>query len=647
MTVDTNPCSYILIILLILLVLPSSLLINAEVTEYPSFVNAPNSWRNNLSYDFGLWELAGVKPILVNGMFVCGFHCSFVGDSCLFAVSIFNTSYGEDNSSFSPQVVWSANRNNPVELRALLQRTPERSLTLKDGDGVVVWSPNTVDMFVSRLNLSAEGNLMLFDKINNLVWQSFDHPTDTLVLGQRLVPGQKLRSSVSPSNSSEGLYAISIIDNDLTAYMDADRYQSYYFESYSELSYAQFQTGKFRDLSVADGAKFIQLGSDGYLRAYEWIESKWEGADILNISPCSYPLACGKYGVCVEDEGCSCPEAATQSQITYFRPTNYTRSDLGCSAISPISCELSLHHSLLELQLTNYDPNIFGFAYNFDISIEDCKEACLKNCSCKAAMHRDSNCHLLSEVLSIGMRDTSDLVYSISTLIFYNTSVLSYNTSAFIKVQNFSSGTNNNLSLPRLSERKKDVGVILGSTLGAISGVFLICTFCYLRIKKGFKEIEEDYLDNISGMPTSFSFEELKNVTSNFGNKLGEGGFGLVFLVTLPSGSEVAVKHLDGGLGPVNKSFIAEVQTIGSINDFNLVRLVGFCSEKFNRLLVYEYMCKGSLDQWIFHKNAEHALGWQIRKKIISDIAKGTSLSSRGMQPKDNSLKTSNHKISF
>ncbi|TYJ13321.1 hypothetical protein E1A91_A10G044200v1 [Gossypium mustelinum] len=116
------------------------------------------------------------------------------------------------------------------------------------------------------------------------------------------------------------------------------------------------------------------------------------------------------------------------------------------------------------------------------------------------------------------------------------------------------------------------------------------------------------------GMPTRFSYQELKNVTNNFSNKLGEGGFGSVFHGTLPSGSQVAVKHLVG-FGPVNKSFIAEVQTIGSIHHFNLVSLVGFCAEKFNYLLVYEYLVNGSLDRWIFNQNQKLAL--DCHQKII------------------------------
>ncbi|MBA0813454.1 hypothetical protein Gohar_027302 [Gossypium harknessii] len=158
--------------------------------------------------------------------------------------------------------------------------------------------------------------------------------------------------------------------------------------------------------------------------------------------------------------------------------------------------------------------------------------------------------------------------------------------------------------------------------LCGLLGLVVLGAFFFLRSRNRFQEVEEDHLDNMLGMPTRFSYEELKNITKNFSNKLGEGGFGSVSQGTLPSGSQVAVKHLFG-IGPVNKSFVAEVQTIGSIHHFNLVSLLGFCAEKFNRLLVYEYMANGSLDRWIFNKNQDLSLDWQVRKKIILDIAKG------------------------
>ncbi|MFQ6649200.1 hypothetical protein Gotur_023234 [Gossypium turneri] len=595
MIMNTNTSSaFVTITLLILLIIPSSFFIDAEIMDYPSFVNGPNSWRSTPSTDFSFWESAGVRPILVYGMFACGFHCSFVGENCLFAVSIFKSS-SEGNSSFSAQVVWSANPNNPVEMQALLELTSEGKLNLKDANDTVVWSPSTPGKSISRLNLTAEGNLMLFDETNYIVWQSFDHPTDSLVRGQRLVSGQKLRANVSSADSSESLYAFAVIDGKIVAYMDSDPSQSYYQSSILSAE-PEFQNGKFGSFHVADSANFIRLGSDGHLKAYELKESGWEGTDLLPIDRCSYPLACGNYGVCLE-KGCRCPDDVSENEAAFFGPTDFTMPNLGCSAISPISCESSLLQSFLELR-NGYSQRTYTSLFSNTIALEDCKEACLKNCSCKAATYTKGSCYFLSQVDSLKKTNSNDLT--------------------FIKVQN--STISDRSHFPE--RKKQNTSVIVGSTLGAIFGVFLICTFIFLRFKKGFQEVEEDYLDSMLGMPTRFSYEELKNVTKNFSNKLGEGGFGSIFHGTLPSGSEVAVKHLVG-FGPVNKSFMTEVQTIGSIHHFNLVSLVGFCAQKFNRLLVYEYMANGSLDRWIFNKNRDLALGWQIRKKIILDIAKG------------------------
>ncbi|KAJ6925491.1 hypothetical protein NC651_010008 [Populus alba x Populus x berolinensis] len=70
-------------------------------------------------------------------------------------------------------------------------------------------------------------------------------------------------------------------------------------------------------------------------------------------------------------------------------------------------------------------------------------------------------------------------------------------------------------------------------------------------------------------------------------------------------------------------AFLAEAEAIGSLHHFNLVRLIGFCAEKSSRLLVFEYLSNGSLDNWIFMNVQRPFLDWQTRKKIIVDIAKG------------------------
>ena len=77
------------------------------------------------------------------------------------------------------------------------------------------------------------------------------------------------------------------------------------------------------------------------------------------------------------------------------------------------------------------------------------------------------------------------------------------------------------------------------------------------------------------------------------------------------------------GFGQEKKSFLAEVESIGSIHHVNLVRLIGFCAETSHRLLVYEYMCNVSLDKWIFHRDQELSLDWQTRRNIVLNLAKG------------------------
>ncbi|GKV23395.1 hypothetical protein SLEP1_g33130 [Rubroshorea leprosula] len=613
------------------LFLTSLLLTNVEVFGYPSTVMPPVSWTNDVPIGFSFWESVGVRPILVNGSFVCGFHCKFEGTPCLFAISIFPSSL-DSNSSFSTQMVWSANRNKPIGLGAKLQFSQEGDLTLEDDHDTLVWSTNTTGKFVLGMKLTHQGNLILFDGNNKTVWQSFDHPTDCLVLGQRLVSGQKLKANMSSTDWTEGLYSFSI--NSSNGYFVAsigsnatlDYYQSYGSQRNKRSQfYAIFSDNNFGPFTfLRAGVSFIQLGSDGHLRSFSWVESEWKEVDDLfkdELNRCDYPLACGEYGICLAGGGCNCPEP-DENNTAHFKMINSDHPDLGCSPNVPLSCKSSSHESLLEIKhvsrSASYLPN------NSNITeIESCKQACLNNCSCKYAVFR-----------SYGSSPVP------SALCFFGSEALSfkrevdayYNSSVFLKVQSSITVQSSPGHFPQRKKRSK-VGVILAITLGATYIGFLISTVFLLQIKKDPKDVEEDYLGHISGTPTRFSYEQLKIATNNFSNKLGEGGFGCVFQGTLPCGTQIAVKCLDG-FGPVRKSFIAEVETIGSIHHFNLVRLVGFCVEKSRMLLVYEYMCNGSLDQWIFCRDKALALGWQCRRKIILEIANGLAYLHGGCRQK-------------
>ncbi|XP_057742614.1 receptor-like cytoplasmic kinase 176 [Arachis stenosperma] len=134
----------------------------------------------------------------------------------------------------------------------------------------------------------------------------------------------------------------------------------------------------------------------------------------------------------------------------------------------------------------------------------------------------------------------------------------------------------------------------------------------------------------------SFSYAELKTATKNFRSDsvLGEGGFGSVFkgwidenllATTRPgTGVVIAVKRLnqDGFQG--HKEWLAEINYLGQLQHPNLVKLIGYCLEDENRLLVYEFMPKGSVENHLFRRSVHfQPLSWTLRLKIALGAAKG------------------------
>ncbi|XP_009778145.1 G-type lectin S-receptor-like serine/threonine-protein kinase SD2-5 [Nicotiana tabacum] len=576
------------------------------------WINRPSLLINSTTDDFN-----GLTPILLRGnagpQFLCGFYCNYNATECFVGILLFhNRSDGQNDMINFPQLVWSANRNHPVKTNATLQLGRDGNLVLSDSDGTLVWSTDTAGKSVSGLNLTEMGNLVLFDKRKRAIWQSFDHPTDSLLPGQNLVRGQKLIASISASNWRQGLLSLTILNGSWATYTDTDPPQYYYTSTYSDSPYFSFdgQTLTALQYPATSTAQFMKLGPDGHLRVYQWAVIDWkEVSDILmpDAGNCGYPMVCGRYSICTNNGQCTCPP-----EENYFRPFSDRKPDLGCSQLTEVNCDSSRYHSFVELKDTVY----FAFMFSHELSsgvlwfegkkLEECKRACLSNCSCKAAVFEnnwDSNrigsCLLLNEVFSLidneGGRGKT----------------------IFLKVLNQS---------PIIPGRRKSkpFKVIIGSTLSALFVITLSISTCFVLLKKRTHKSRKagDLLDlePISpGMLTRFSYNELKIITKDFSSKLGEGGFGTVYEGTLSNGTKIAVKHLDG-VGQVKESFLTEVNIVGGIHHVNLVKLIGFCAEKSHRLLIYEYMVNGSLDRWISHENG---FTWLTRQRIISDIAKG------------------------
>ncbi|KAF3772757.1 Cysteine-rich receptor-like protein kinase 25 [Nymphaea thermarum] len=122
-----------------------------------------------------------------------------------------------------------------------------------------------------------------------------------------------------------------------------------------------------------------------------------------------------------------------------------------------------------------------------------------------------------------------------------------------------------------------------------------------------------------------FSLRTIEDATDTFSesNKLGEGGYGPVYKGNLPDGQEVAVKRLSGRSRQGFKEFRNEVELIAKLQHTNLVRLVGCCLEKGEKILIYEYVPNKSLDFFLKDPKRRASLDWEKRFNIIKGIARG------------------------
>ncbi|KAL3338310.1 hypothetical protein AABB24_030451 [Solanum stoloniferum] len=132
--------------------------------------------------------------------------------------------------------------------------------------------------------------------------------------------------------------------------------------------------------------------------------------------------------------------------------------------------------------------------------------------------------------------------------------------------------------------------------------------------------------DNVNSNAKTYTFRELASATKNFKQEclIGEGGFGRVFKGTLQGGEIVAVKQLDRSGTQGNQEFLVEVSKLTLLKHQNLVNLIGYCADGDQRILVYEYMPMGCLNDHLLDlKEDKKPLGWLSRMKIALGAANG------------------------
>ncbi|KAM5564484.1 G-type lectin S-receptor-like serine/threonine-protein kinase SD2-5 [Rosa sericea] len=517
----------------------------------------------------------------------------------------------------STNIVWTANRGSPVSNSDKFVFDDKGSVSLQKG-GSVVWSIDTGGKSVSVLELHDSGNLVLLGDDNGVVWQSFSHPTDTLLRNQEFQEGMKLQSEPSSNNVT---YILEIKSGDLilsAAFQTPQPYWSMGKESRKTINTdggavtsasISANSWKFYDSSKVLLWQFIfssnvdvnatwiaVLGNDGVISFSNLQNGDSNGPSTTKIpgDSCSTPEPCDAYFECFSNNKCQCPSGLS--------------SHANCKSGIVTSCSKD------STKLTSAGDGLYYFALGFvspssRTDLEGCKSSCLGNCSCVALFYQNStrNCYMFDRIGSFQDSDQDSGKGFVS----------------YVKVlsDGGSGGSGSKKHFPYIV-------IIAVSTVVVICGL-LFAGYRYYQRKRDAPPSPEDtseednFLENLTGMPIRFSYKDLQTATNNFSKKLGQGGFGSVYEGVLPDGTRLAVKKLEG-IGQGKKEFRAEVSIIGSIHHLHLVRLRGFCAEGSYRLLAYEYMANGSLDKWIFRKkDEEFLLDWETRFNIAVGTAKG------------------------
>ncbi|XP_078167692.1 cold-responsive protein kinase 1-like isoform X2 [Carex rostrata] len=133
-----------------------------------------------------------------------------------------------------------------------------------------------------------------------------------------------------------------------------------------------------------------------------------------------------------------------------------------------------------------------------------------------------------------------------------------------------------------------------------------------------------------------FSYNEIKAATDNFdpSNKLGQGGFGIVYKGKLKDGTHIAAKVLSSKSEQGAKEFMTEIESIANVKHTNLVMLLGCCIQRGAQILIYPYVANNSLDRVMLgSNNGEINLSWGLRSAICKGTACGLSYLHEELEP--------------
>ncbi|XP_022885832.1 G-type lectin S-receptor-like serine/threonine-protein kinase At5g35370 [Olea europaea var. sylvestris] len=554
----------------------------------------------------------------------------------------------------SNAIIWSANRDMPISNSGIMSLTAN-GIVLSEQDGSLKWSTPRLQSSVSVLQLAETGNLVLLDQYNETLWESFGNPTDTIVIGQKLKVGTLLSSGTSSDDLSTGSYALAVTTSDATLQWQALTYwklsmdtAAYTNPNYAVDYMAVNQTGLY--LYGSNGSVVVvqlNLPPSNFRIAKldisgQFIVCSFTGADqnlnfVGPVDECRIPYICGRLGLCtngisLNNPMCSCPSSfhGSSNNTTNCVPGNNSYS----LAVSCKTANNSNHMNPSSLSYIRLGYNVDYFANDFTVpakygvNLSACEDLCSGDCACLGIFYDNSSgsCYVIeNELGSVVLRTKSN-----GRLGFIKTIFLASHTNL---------GSDKDFSND--AQGFPTAAVVLLPLSGLIL-VIVIGIFLWRRSKLP-KLVEEksnhstfpfsgDLEFSIPGLPLRFDYEELERATENFQTQIGTGGFGAVYKGMLPDKTFIAVKKINNLGVRGKKDFCTEIAIIGNIHHVNLVKLKGYCVQRRQWLLVYEYMNRWSLDKTLFGNGP--VLEWQERVEIAVGVARGLAYLHSGCEKK-------------
>ncbi|KAL4565750.1 hypothetical protein LXL04_029853 [Taraxacum kok-saghyz] len=545
-----------------------------------------------------------------------------------YVVAIWLESFGENT------VVWTAYRNDPpVSKNARLTHTLERELVLSCEDSGV---NKTIATNVSSAVMNNTGNFVLYDDKMGVVWQSFDHPTDSLLKGQILFGGNELVSSLSKTNYSSGDFCIIMqMDGNLVMYplktgaglaywhtnthKDKGSNNSLYLSDTGLLlingSNISSTVVKILYSKPKDTAFYrATLGDDGIFRVYLYNHSnslpliEWK----VPAAPCDVRNYCGLNSYCTMND--ELPYCVCLPGNDFMYPDFMSR---GCErnftkAMCKSGKENTTYYTMVPKERLDCDdrPYVGFMTDNKDV----CRDSCLQDCDCDAAVLRNGKCAKHKFPLVNVKR-----VYDDSTSrMFFKTPTIQANYESEVVPH----------EKVRTTSKKTWIIIIVISVSFFIYSCFSLSLTGYFvfkfRLLKYKRLLETRSLRLAEDLILqSYTYKELKKATDGFKHELGKGSFGRVYKGSFYKGDKlIAVKRLEKLVEDGEREFRAEMQVIGKTHHKNLVRLLGYCAEgKTERMLVYEYMSNGTLAERLFR--SDRLPDWSERVQIALDVARG------------------------